>query len=223
MMICWVLVGVFVAIVLIYGLVEFHYFLRMFFTVFLARYCKRRVHILDETVMYGICTTNDVDALLYHMNNARYLRELDFARVDFFERTDLYREVCSQGSGVVQGAATIRYRRFIKPLTIFKITSKIIYWDERSFFMEHRFITPSDGFIRAIAICRQRLLNCSADTVIGALLNRRVKQNGNVEAGVTQVSPVRPEMPPEVSRWMESNEISSAMLRQEPTTITTRC
>ena len=53
--------------------------------------------------------------------------------------------------------------------------------------MEHRFITPSDGFIRAIAICRQRLLNCSADTVIGALLNRRVKQNGNVEAGVMQV------------------------------------
>lgn len=64
---------------------------------------------------------------------------------------------------------------------------QIIYWDEKSFFMEHRFITPSDGFIRAIAICRQRLLDCSADTVIGALLNRRVKQKGNVEAGVTQV------------------------------------
>jgi len=73
----------------------------------------------------GICTTTDVDTLLYHMNNARYLRELDFARVDFYERTNLYREVCSQGSGVVQGAATIRYRRFIKPLTIFKITSKV--------------------------------------------------------------------------------------------------
>lgn len=76
-------------------------------------------------IFVGICTTNDLDALLYHMNNARYLRELDFARIDFYERTDLYREVCSQGSGVVQGAATIRYRRFIKPLTIFKITSKV--------------------------------------------------------------------------------------------------
>jgi len=54
-------------------------------------------------------------------------------------------------------------------------------------------------------------------------LNRRVKQNGSVEAGVTQVSPVRPEMPPEVRRWMESNDISSAMLRQEPITMTTRC
>lgn len=221
MVTCWVLVGVLAVVVLLYGLVELHYFLRMFLTVFLARYCKKRVHILDETVIYGICTTTDVDALLYHMNNARYLRELDFARADFYERTDLYREVCSQGSGVVQGAATIRYRRFIKPLTIFKITSKIIYWDERSFFMEHRFITPGDGFIRAIAICRQRLLDCNAETVIGTLLNRRVKQNVNVEAGVTQVSPLRPEMPLEVSRWMESNEISSAMLRQVPVATTT--
>ncbi|XP_032673379.1 protein THEM6 isoform X2 [Odontomachus brunneus] len=212
---CWVIVGVLATVVLLYGLVELHYFLRMFLTVFLARYCKKRVNILDETVIYAVCTTTDLDALLYHMNNARYLRELDFARVDFYERTDLYREVCSQGSGVVQGATTIRYRRFIKPLMFFKITSKIIYWDERSFFMEHRFITPNDGFVRAIAICRQKLLDCSADTVIGALINRRVKQNENVEA-----PPVRPEMPPEVSRWIESNEISSAILRQVPITTT---
>lgn len=75
--------------------------------------------------LLGICTTTDVDTLLYHMNNARYLRELDFARADFYERTGLYREICSQGSGVVQGAATIRYRRFLKPLTIYKITSKV--------------------------------------------------------------------------------------------------
>lgn len=53
MMTCWVLVGVFVTIVLIYSFIEFHYFLRMFLTVFLARFCKKRVHILDETVIYG--------------------------------------------------------------------------------------------------------------------------------------------------------------------------
>ncbi|EZA50583.1 protein THEM6 [Ooceraea biroi] len=222
-MICWVLVGAFAAIVSLYCLIELHYFMRMFLTVFLARFCKKRVHILDETAVYGICTTTDVDALLYHMNNARYLRELDFARVDFYERTNLYREVCAQGSGVVQGAATIRYRRFIKPLTIFKITSKIIYWDEKSFFMEHRFISINDGFIRAIAICRQRLLNCTADSVITALLNRGVKQSGSIEAGVIQVPTVRPQMPPEVRRWVESNEISSAILRQEPITVTTQC
>lgn len=76
-------------------------------------------------IFTGICTTTDVDVLLNHMNNARYLREIDFARADFYERTNLYREIRSQGSGVVQGAATIRYRRFIRPLTIYKITSKV--------------------------------------------------------------------------------------------------
>lgn len=119
--------------------------------------------------------------------------------------------------------------------------------------MEHRFITPNDGFVRAIAICRQRLLDCSAEAVIGSLMERGVKQNGSVEAGVTQVnrcffkkSPyihnirtassflyiinlnslqaphVRPQMPPEVARWLESNEISSALLRQSPA-VTTNC
>lgn len=73
-----------------------------------------------------MCFPTDVDTLLYHMNNARYLRELDFVRADFYERTELYREICSQGSGVVQGATTIRYRRYIKPFRFFKVTSKVI-------------------------------------------------------------------------------------------------
>lgn len=64
---------------------------------------------------------------------------------------------------------------------------QIVYWDEKSIFMEHRFVTLSDGFVRAIAICRQRLLDSSAEAVIGTLMDRGVKQNGNVEAGFTQV------------------------------------
>ncbi|XP_057334821.1 protein THEM6 [Microplitis mediator] len=212
MLACWVLVGVFGTIVLLYALIEVHYFLRMFLTVLLARFCKKPVHILDETTIYGLCTTTDLDTLLYHMNNSRYLRELDFARADFYERTSLYREICSQGKGVVQGAATIRYRRFLKPLSIFKIKSKIIYWDDKSIFMEHKFITPHDDFVRAIAVCRQRLLDCSAETVMSTLLERGVKQNGSVEVGVTQTH-VRPEMPPDLAKWLESNDISSAILR----------
>lgn len=59
------------------------------------------------------------------MNNARYLREVDFARVDFYERTLLYRTIRSKGGSVVQGATTIRYRRFIRPFTRFKISSRV--------------------------------------------------------------------------------------------------
>ncbi|KAK0180750.1 hypothetical protein PV327_003101 [Microctonus hyperodae] len=210
---CWICVVGIGAIALLYSLIEVHYFLRMFLTVILARFCKKPVHILDTTTIYGFCATTDLDTLFYHMNNSRYLRELDFARADFYERTNLYREICLQGKGVVQGAATIRYRRFLRPLSIFKIKSKIIYWDEKSIFMEHKFITPKDDFVRAIAICRQRLLECSAETVLATLLQRGVKQNTNVEPNVAQVTNIRPEIPPEVASWLESNDISSATLR----------
>lgn len=51
--------------------------------------------------------------------------------------------------------------------------------------MEHRFVTTNDGFVRAIAICRQRLLDCSAEAVMAVLLDRGGKANGGLEAGIT--------------------------------------
>lgn len=140
------------------------------------------------------------------MNNARYLREIDFARVDFYERTNLYQTICSKGGSVVQGATTIRYRRFIRPFSLFRLTSKIVYWNEQSIFMEHRFISPADGFVHCIAICRQRVLNCTADEVIDTLLTSEKNQlkNGGTEKlenGTTGIEATgnKPEMPLEVS------------------------
>ncbi|XP_026461545.1 protein THEM6 [Ctenocephalides felis] len=203
---CIVLVSVFGGILLMYVLLELHYFLRMFLCVVYARYCRKKCHILDTTTVTGICLTTDIDTLLYHMNNARYLREIDFARVDFYERTGLYRSIIQNGGAVVQGASTIRYRRFIRPFSKYRITSKIVYWDDKSIFMEHRFISCSDQFILAIAICRQRLISCDARDAIGRLLE-------NPLAPAPKIPNYKPAMPLEVAKWIESNEISSAILR----------
>lgn len=61
-----------------------------------------------------------------HMNNARYIRELDFAKIDFYERTSLYKRVVAKGGQIYAGATTIRYRRFIKVFTKYRITTKVI-------------------------------------------------------------------------------------------------
>lgn len=135
------------------------------------------------------------------MNNARYLREIDFARVDFYERTKLYKTIVSKGGLVVQGATTIRYRRFIRPLSLFKITSNIIYWDDQFIYMEHRFVSPVDGFIHCVAICRQRLIGVSADEVMNCLLLS--PENGVIKNGLSKVEngdlvQGKPELPLEV-------------------------
>ncbi|KAI8033987.1 protein THEM6 [Drosophila gunungcola] len=258
---CYLALSVLLAIVVLYGLLELHYFLRMCLCVLLARFVKRRCHILDVTTVNGLCLTNDVDTLLYHMNNARYFRELDFARVDFYERTNLYRTITGMGGSVFQGAATIRYRRFIRPFHRFNIVSRIIYWDEQSLFMEHRFVRPSDKFVHCIAICRQRVIDVSMEAVMAELLTRTssngfratsspslspalaapsttpalggisnpamdtsLAENGHgATGGATGATPtaavaahclkLKPSLPPELSKWIEYNEMSSKNLR----------
>ncbi|XP_044728736.1 protein THEM6 [Chrysoperla carnea] len=209
MVFCYLISGLLAFVLLIYVSLEFHYFLRMAICVILAKFFKRKVHILQETKIKGICLTTDIDTLLYHMNNARYLREIDFARVDFYERTKLYQTIRSKGGAIVQGACTIRYRRFIRPFTTYDLTTKLIYWDDKSFYFEHRFI--SNDFVRAIAICRQRLINCNTDDIMAYLMSTDGMPKGvDIEATVRTT---KPEMPLEVMKWNESNEISSANLR----------
>lgn len=78
--------------------------------------------------------------MLDHMNNARYFRELDFARIDFYLRTGLY-DIAQKNHGqIILGAANIRFRKFIRLFARFSITTKIIYWNDDSIFLEHRLI-----------------------------------------------------------------------------------
>lgn len=63
------------------------------------------------------------------MNNARFIRELDFARADLYQRTGLYPAVKKKGGTVAMGACTIRYRRFLKLFSVFIIKSKVFTED----------------------------------------------------------------------------------------------
>ncbi|XP_024083425.1 protein THEM6-like, partial [Cimex lectularius] len=155
----------------------------------------------------GWCWSTDIDYLLTHLNNAKYLRELDFARADFYQRTRLYQKIRSKGGGLVQGATTIRYRKFIKVFTMFKITSKIVFWDKANIYMEHRFLAPGDNFICAIAICKQRIINVDIEELMRNILMGE-KSPAGIEAGYS-----KPQMQLSLKKWVESNEISSADLR----------
>ncbi|XP_072946027.1 protein THEM6-like [Epargyreus clarus] len=188
---------------LLYSTLDVAYFARMMYTVAKARYFRKKACILETTEVQAWCLINDIDTLLYHMNNARYLRELDFARADFYERTGLYANIKAAGGAVVQAAATIRYRRYLKPFTKFTITSKAIYWDDKTVFMEHEFVGPG-GFVHAVAVCRQRVIDTSAAAIAELLLQLHC-------TGTCKPPPGK--MPPELELWVQSNELSSAKLR----------
>ena len=65
--------------------------------------------------VYSLCWPSHLDPYL-HMNNSRYLREMDFGRYDFYVRTGLAKQFPD-----VLNACLVRYRRAISVFTIFKV------------------------------------------------------------------------------------------------------
>jgi len=147
-------------------------------------------------VIYSLCWTTDID-YFFHMNNGKYFREMDFGRFDFYFRTG-----CSPyiekipGMYVVQHGASIRYRRSINFLVPFKLETKLVFWDDKSLYFEQRFVTLKDGFVRAVALCK--------NTVVGGSV-REMMASLKVH--------VPPPCPEEVGIWLRSQEVSSIKLR----------
>ncbi len=53
----------------------------------------------------------------------------------------------SSGANMVVGATTIRYRRPLCVGEAFEIRSRIVTWDEKSFYLEQRFVSCKDGMV----------------------------------------------------------------------------
>lgn len=134
------------------------------------------------------------------MNNGRFLRELDFARFHFHTLTHLFEDLRQLNSNVtmVQGATCVRYRRLISIFHPYKIQTKLIWWDEKAFYFEHQFITLADGFVRAVALSKQNVINCN---VVDAIRN-------------LPEAPQRPDVPEDLKLWLNSMEVSSQKLRK---------
>lgn len=76
---------------------------------------------------------------------------------------------------------------------------QLVYWEDKTLFIEQKFITLSDGFVRAVVLSRQNLINIDADTLLKNIPGAEVK----------------PECPEEIKHWLEAIEISSARLRKK--------
>lgn len=145
--------------------------------------------------------TQDIDLVFKHMNNARYLRELDFARFHYYDRSGIFGVITRNGGGAVQGASSIRYRRALPIFTPYKLTTKLIYWEDKHFYLEHEFISLTDNFVRAVVLSRQ--------TTTGLKIS--------VSEIIAQVDPnaKRPEMQEDLQMWLSSMEQSSQKYRKQ--------
>lgn len=99
--------------------------------------------VLQEDRLRMHVWPNDIDLNL-HMNNARYLSVMDYARTHLLARTRLLEHIIRSRWQPMIGAAWMTYRRSLPLFSAFELTSRLVCWDERWFYMEQTF-TGGDG------------------------------------------------------------------------------
>ena len=76
---------------------------------------------------------------------------------------------------------------------------QIVGWDEKAFYVEQKFVQTRDQFICAIVYVKQNFIGITPDEILKHTRGREIE---------------RPQLPEEVKKWIQCNEISSANLKK---------
>ena len=152
-----------------------------------------------QNVTKGVFMPSDLDFNL-HMNNSKYLRELDFGRFGLYIDKGLWEILIRRGAVFLVDAISIRYRCSLQLFQKFEVHTKILAWDEKVLYLEQRLITTSDNFVAAIALVKMAIKGITTPELIRIMC-------GQVIASPAPSS--------ELKMWQESINLSSKHLREE--------
>lgn len=186
------------ALLALFSSLDVWYFLRVAVVILKASFQKPVFDITAEQVVSGRVTFNDID--MCHMNNARYLRECDFARFSLYTRNGVFKAVRALRGNMVVGASTIRYRRALCIGEGYELRSRIVTWDEKAFYLEQRFVSTKDEVVCAVMYCKQSVIRTTPDQIMQHLCKRKVEC---------------PEFPEDLQHWVSFISASSQALRAE--------
>jgi len=127
-----------------------------------------------------------------HMNNGRYLQIMDLARLDWMRRCGVADAAVANRWGALLGGQLIRFRRGLGPLQAYSVTTRLLGWDSRWFFIEHHFKNKQERTV-AIAISR------------AALRKKGCWVPPDVVAEAVIPGTPSPQLPPVVVQWLAAD------------------
>lgn len=145
-----------------------------------------RMGVLEEDRIRMHVWPNDIDFNL-HMNNGRYLNVMDYARTHLLARAGLLEHIVRARWQPLVGAVWMTYRRSLPLFSAFEITSRLLCWDERWFYLEQTF-TGREG-LAAVGWVKGILRDAG-----GSVEPQRVLER--VAPGI-----VSPPMPDTIAQW----------------------
>lgn len=147
-----------------------------------------RLGVLDEDALRLRVLPTDID-VNFHMNNARYLSVMDYARMHLLARTRLLERILRSRWQPLVGAAWVTYRRSLPLFSTYTLASRMVCWDEKWFYIEQTF-SQRDG-LAAVGWIKGVLRDASGIVDPQRVIN-------SVAPGI-----VSPPMPEAIAQWNE--------------------
>jgi acyl-CoA thioesterase FadM len=96
-----------------------------------------------ETVRSGFrVLPHDIDINL-HLNNGRYLQLIDLNRAEWMIRTGIWAVIRRNGWRPILGSTAVQFRRELRLWDKAAMETRLLGWDSRWTYLEHRVTTPS--------------------------------------------------------------------------------
>jgi len=121
---------------------------------------RNGVHDIGRMTLRVLPTDLDVNN---HVNNGVYFSLMDLGRFDLLHRSGVWGTMMKKRFYPVVASETITFRKSLAPWQRYILESKIVGYDEKSVFMEQRFVV--DGELYAQGFIRARFLKRSGGTV----------------------------------------------------------
>lgn len=112
---------------------------------------RSRMAMVETSVLRFRVMPTDLDFNM-HMTNARYHAFMDLGRLDLIIRTGLWRLLLRRHWQPVLGGAVVRFRRPLKPFQRFELRSRMLCWDDKWLYIEHR--VEVDGSVACQGVVR---------------------------------------------------------------------
>ncbi len=127
-----------------------------------------------------------------HLTNSRYLAMMDLARTWMTERVGLLNTIMKKRWFPIVNATAITYIRDIKPMQRYTISTRLVGWDHKYFYIEQKF--HSARGLHAIAYVR------------GVFKRKRGVVSVEEMLEAVNFDGVAPILPPEIMHWKEMLE-----------------
>ncbi|KJZ36965.1 MULTISPECIES: thioesterase family protein [Pseudomonas] len=161
---------------------------------------RKPVDAMATTVIRLRVWPLDLD-LNRHVTNGRYFTLADLGRMDYVLRSGAFRVALRNKAVPIVGDTWGKFRRELKLFEAFEIHTRMLGWDDKWSFMEHRFV--SKGRVIGVVVMRG-VFRTGKGTVAPGEFAR--------ELGLDEQSPP---MPAWLTDWSQSCNDMSAQLREE--------